>query len=517
MKRLLSLPILLLCLAYPYLYATAVQSADVPTQAVATLLESDTVSKSVQGPNRTRERISYLVRLTRVSADIAPTLTEQWCDELFDLASKSPLGWDRIANQKNAAVPLAKINPQKAMELLARVDLPQPHTIEGNFTEDVRADAAAVIFPAFAEKYGLDKIPEIQIHANAIGATGEYPYRAMARVMSWLQTSYANEAHQQLESIFRDALEHYKRHSQFEDEEEEFFNLLSSARHSVSPDLYRKALELYIKQVTTPTKADGLFAANVSIAQGTVIRLDDENRQLLWRVFPLLSDFDAEWGQRLVQEFPELKGAEAGVTPLGSAFISGHPTKEYADRKHQQMMDTSLLPRILTLREKDRNAAINLANRLTTLPARIIGASYVLPVVLDSDPVAAKQMYSQELQDLQKVTVPVERLQAKTAIAKSAYYLRDAPQVSRLSSQIIDQGTVLFEKDSKRNRADLHNGYREMGDMAEFAAAHGLSEVLQKVIALRDPLLKAHLMIFVAKGLAEAEPNSQVALGTAQH
>jgi hypothetical protein len=516
MKRLPGISFPLLCFTGALLGTANMQPPAAPSRAVTTLIESDKISRAVQGQDKNRERISYLVRLTRVSPEITPDLTLQWCDELFTLASESPLGWDHVANQKNAAIPLAKIDPKRALELLARVDRPQPHATGSNFTEDVRADAAAVIFPAFVQTYGLEGLPQIQRQANLIGETGEYPYRAMAHVIDWIATSNTLTSGQLAESIFRDALGNYKRESKFEDEEDEFFDILSSSRQVISPDLFREALELYIKRLSVPAKGDGVFTANVSTSQGAIIQLDDQNKQLMWRVFSLLAEFDHDWSQRLIEQNPQLKGAENGVTPLGAAFIPGHPSKEYADRKHKQMLEAALLPKVMLLTESDHAAAVKLAISLTP-PARITAVSYVLPGLVHSNPTGAKQMYSQQLADMQSVTAPVEQLQAKVAVAKSAYYLGDTVRLKRLTNKIMDDAILLFEKDSKRNRADLHNGYREMVDIVEFAAAHDLTWVLQRVAHIENPLLRAHTMIFMAKGFVESAHTSQVASGAPQH
>lgn len=502
--------------------AASAQTATISPRAVQTLVDSNAISISLGGPDKVRDRISFLVRLTRVSAEITPNLTEAWCEELFSLASQSPLGWDRVANQKNAAVPLAGINPKRAMELLGKVDRPQPHTVDRTYSEDVRADAAATIFPSFVQHLKLTGLTLTQALAQVrhlgkkIGETGEYPYRAMALVIARdeVKTSTDYRVSEQAQAIFDDGFAYYKRHSQFEDEEPQFFELLASARYVVSPQSYHEALKLYVDRVSVPSKNRGVFAAVVKTNQGSTVRLDDENEHLLLQVLPLVKSVDQKWWGTLIENNPELKQAAMGVEQLGTAFISGNPPQDYVERRRPQLLDNALLRRIESLsRDKATIAdAIEKAYSIKTLPARIIGFSYVLPNAAQSNPTLAKAMYSEELEDLQHISNPLDDLKAKAAIAKSAYYLQDMEEFNVLNTQVFDTGVLLFGSDTQHVWTDLRNGYREMAAIVEFSAEHDVSSVLEKVSQMDNyPLLKAHLLIFEAKGFQAAEQDVTVA------
>jgi hypothetical protein len=475
------------------------QTAVIPNEAVNALNESYRIGRKLHG----QERISYLVKLTRAGARIDPDSTRGWCEELFALASRSPLDWDHVANQKNAAVPLAPINPDRAMELLAKVERPQPDP-DGRFPEDVRADAAAHIFPWFWRKYGMKRLAQIQFQAKDIGDTGQYPYRAMAELIDHLLDLNTQDAKAQAESIFRGAVGYYKKPSKFLNEGDEFLDLLVVARRLGAADAYREAMELFITRVSVPAGGDAVFAVNVKTSDG-VVQLHDHNQELLWRVMPLVEAFEPAWGQKLIEQRPELREAGNGVEWLSTAFIYGKHTPQEIETKQAPMFETVLLRRIANLNQTDPPAALQMAMSLRTQPAKIIGISTVLPGVMRVDPVRARNLYDQELRDLESLPNSPERLKALAAVSQSAFVMDDRATLRISSGELMDSGRALFRKDDTKSRADIRNGYEEMGQMVEFAGQHNLHWVVDAVANLHDRLLKAHLLIFEAQGMLERD------------
>jgi hypothetical protein len=389
------------------------------------------------------------------------------------------------------------------MELLALVAVPQPNKF-GEFTEDVRADAAATIFPAFWRAYGEIGLPQLERQAQDIGDTGEYPYRAMAFIVNELAASNQAKARTHAKAIFGTGLRYYKRYSKFQDEEEEFLDLLESGRHVVAKDTYHDALDSFIQHVSVakPTSG-GIFAANIGTSSG-IIRVADQNRQLLFRVFPLLSEFDQTWAQRLSENDPELKRAAGGIQFLGAGFVARPQTKEEAEQQIGQLLEKALLPRITELQATDPQAALQLVGSVQTRSIRVIAYATAMPGIKRTDNVTAFKMYAQELRETQEINMPIQRLQALVAVARSAYYVGDLNNFTILSDQIFDQGAEFFEKNST-HRADVRPGYAEITNIVEFAAAHNQTWIIERVRHVQDPLLKAYLLIFVAKGLNEAE------------
>jgi hypothetical protein len=473
------------------------QAIGVSREAVNALNQSYAIGRRLRG----QERISYLIELTRAGVSIDPDSTRHWCEQLFALSSRSPLDWDHVAGQKNAAVALAPLDANRAMELLARVDPPQP--LDGHFPEDVRADAAAHIFPWFWQAYGMKRLARIQFQARDIGDTGEYPYRAMAGIIDHLLDLNSPDASVQAEAGFRDALGYYKRHSKFSNEEEEFLDLLAIGRRIGAPDAYREGLELFIARVSVPADSDVALGGTPQTAQGNV-RLQDHNQRLLSRVLPLVTELDPAWTQKLIEQRPELKAPENDVELLGAAIIHGDPTAQDVEARQRLMLEKALLPKIAAARQTDPQAAAQMAMSLTTLPTRITAISIVLPSLIGSDPIQARHLYDQQVGDLEHVQDSHDRLRALAAISESAFFMRDAETLRSRANEMIDAGILLFEKDSKKRRAKIRDGYEEMSQFVAFAAQHKIAWVTERVDHIHDGLLKAHLLIFVAKGILKA-------------
>src|SRR5258708_30270194 len=175
------------------------------------------------------ERVPYLVNLTEVAVDIAPPeKVKIWGRKLFADSFQLSNPQMRIAEEKNALVPLSKIDAQLAMDLFPKVEDPPA----GNLSEDVRANAATHIFPNYWHLNGIKGLSTIQQMARHIGESGEYPYRAMGLILAELAKSKENpESRQKVGEILRDALEFYQLgESRFRNPNIEFLDLLEMGK-----------------------------------------------------------------------------------------------------------------------------------------------------------------------------------------------------------------------------------------------------------------------------------------------
>src|SRR5882672_3793763 len=219
-------------------------AADRNPQAAMVLEESYQIGRHLQ----TQDRAFFLVRLCDISTSISPERTEAWCQELWDLVPSLPPDWNRVATAKNSLVPLARVNPVRAFELLSRVEKPIPE--QGSLTEDVRADAAVIIFGKYFQASGVAELDNIVKKAEAIGKPGgEYPYRAMGLIIEELAKGHADD--KTTSDIFNGALGYFRRGSDFQDEDEQFFELLQSARSIIPETTYKNGLKEFIKHLTS--------------------------------------------------------------------------------------------------------------------------------------------------------------------------------------------------------------------------------------------------------------------------
>jgi hypothetical protein len=88
-----------LFLSFLWVYLSA---ADTPSGGATDVLqESYTLSAALTN----EDRVFFLVRLTDISTDIAPGLTESWCSELQNRARTLPQDWNRVASEKMRSSP----------------------------------------------------------------------------------------------------------------------------------------------------------------------------------------------------------------------------------------------------------------------------------------------------------------------------------------------------------------------------------------------------------------------------
>src|SRR6267142_7020635 len=144
-----------------------------------------------------QDKVDFMARLTRVAADLGDTRAQAWCEELFTLASSPnmPANWSRLAAEKNALISVANVNPARAMQLFPSLaqEKAQPNAA-GRYPEDVRAHAAAAIFPLYWKSVGPAGIPELRSNANLLAAHGEFSFRGMAYIIERLANLHSQKS-----------------------------------------------------------------------------------------------------------------------------------------------------------------------------------------------------------------------------------------------------------------------------------------------------------------------------------
>lgn len=176
----------------------------------------------------------HLANLTVKLFSSQPQPTAAECRRLFAFGMRMPLGWDRVATEKNALTILSRSEPELAMQLFPKVEPPLP--IDGlGFPEDVRAYAAIEIFENYWKAVGIKGLSSIRNMSRHIGDSGEYPYRAMSSVMNELIELPREDRLALASEILNEAIGYYQRGSQFLNRDEEFLALLERARDFAPP------------------------------------------------------------------------------------------------------------------------------------------------------------------------------------------------------------------------------------------------------------------------------------------
>src|SRR5438552_5635066 len=256
------------------------------------------------------QRAWLLERLTEASLHIDRRWTETWSEETFRSGRNLPITWNRLAIEKNALVSLSRVNPRRAMAFFSQMDNPIP-LANGSLPEDVRADAARTVFAELYRERGASALSQIEREANRLGETGEYPYAAMASLISEARDS---EVGWTKESFLR-AVAYYQRGSKFLDEDRRFLTFVQELRKAVTPALERYALEALVARLMEqkpPRELNQSYRARVSTRNGAV-ELDNEAYEPLFEALPLIRDLDPAWAHGIAEKRPVLRSLEAAA------------------------------------------------------------------------------------------------------------------------------------------------------------------------------------------------------------
>jgi hypothetical protein len=127
------------------------------------------------------ESISLLSNLSFTAESKYPKLSRKWAIQALEAARNLSIPTDRPAMEKNVLITLARIDLVEAERLYITQDAPSSQV-----GEDARADGADQLFNIIWAKDGKSGLPAIRRIALWLGETGQFPYRAIGRVISRL-------------------------------------------------------------------------------------------------------------------------------------------------------------------------------------------------------------------------------------------------------------------------------------------------------------------------------------------
>lgn len=492
-------------------------ASDKNAQVAKVLTESYNSSPSLD----MKERAFYLNRLTEEAAKLPHEKTADWCDEQYRLFAKpNPRvldEWTRIATLNNALKAWSYVDPKKAIERLGELALEPAPSYPGPSPtlppEDLRADAAAVIFPKVWRAFGQSYLTTIETVAEQIGRTGEYPYRPMLFIMEEinrdlksLKDEDGSPLKAEIDKIFFAALNAYqtKKNVEYANEDTEFFTMLEDAQFVVPEPLFKQSLNTFVQHllenIGRPTPN---YIGNAYTAKGS-FHFTNRSALLLFRVFSLVSNSEPEWAQKLRDEHPDIL-AHAGdeVENFQQGIIEG-PAKQWElDQLQQQESQKGTMAKIKVLKRTDPWAALQLVTNLD-MRARVVSVSDILPKIIQADPSKAADVYSQQLEDLKQIEADGKPdVTARVALAKAAFYMGDATAFADFAIKAFDSGSALFRKGE--TIAVSRPGFADLTDLVEFCTRHGAIWILNRVRQLQntDPMLEVYLLISAAKGIAE--------------
>ena len=455
------------------------------------------------------ERAAHLVFLTQVAADANPEMARRWAEEAFKLTSDLPMSWNRGVAQRNVLVQLARVDPARALQLLGSMDIPVPQ-VGGSLTEDLRASAAQAVFLAAWRKTGAKNLGVMQREAQHIGETGQYPYKAMANIISGLAPRDSARAH----SLFSEALAYYRRGSKFRSTNLEYLEFLREVRPYIQQSLVRSALEIFVAEVSKspePEKGEN-WVFQIETDKG-VAALRSPAERLLFEVLPMIREIDAEWAQRIVDTRPQLRqasGTGARVQRVESALVKQLPDSHSDERTISQIeqhgLEMSRLRNIQAMASEKPDEALTLSWSLTDPALRTMALAQVATSLSDKSPERAAKVFRTSEELLGGLESPSDKLRALTAVAEAAAALGESESVRSALQQGFDLGEELFQEDVDQHPtkpAILSDAFKQLHKLTQLGIRVQSPGTLARLDSLRNEVLQGYLLISAAQALQD--------------
>lgn len=493
---------------------TKVKSPESRSAANKLLDESFALSPQIEDSSR----VFYLLQLTQAGATSRHPREQEWCTQMFHAAQNVRDPWDRVALEKNAVAALSRVNPMAAMDLFWRVEAPAADE-RGNYPEDVRADAAAVIFPRYFEdqiQTASAKGPESRVHsaldeihhhAIQIAQTGEYPYRAMAAVIKKLAQTKNEQS--DINLIFTEAVRFYSETKpKFRNRHAEFLVLLQTAIDTVSDSaLVHAGIDQFVKNTRVPAvQANISFEAEYRTQAGEVIKFNDRERSLLFRALPSIRKADPGLAKSLDAEFANFNRASENMTYISGGVVEGSFSAQETAAMHARMRQISLLGLIQARQQTNPAEATKLTEELSDGGLRVVAVASTVPGLMLVDSNAAKAAYNEQRSKLQEISDDRVRLAATIAMAKAASTADNHGDFRSLAGEAFSQATEMYKADYRERpdiRPDLRKGYSELSDLATFTARHDLVWTMEFIRSIQNTELRAHLLTYAADAIAD--------------
>ncbi len=446
------------------------------------------------------DRLYLLGVLSYAAGEIEPSLCRQWSEELFALSFKLPLDWTRVAHEKNALVSLAAIDPARSFQLLHTVDNPVAMP-DGSMPEDVRADAATYIFPAYWKAgHTARKLQSIGTQAERLGNTGQYPYLAVFPILK--ETFKTNEGESY--SIFYKALGYYRLGSKSEREDEDFVEALDALWPALPDELKHAALSVAVARLTSDqakTYPGSVYSARVATSQGSATI---NNRALLqlYRLLPRVRELNAKWADQLVASYP-LQGDKPSTNP--NIVSSGEMTIKFDASRTTSAQIQALTQQASAMAQY--SSAMDLAltdpSRASLLSASFSDWQQVALLAQEatgyatSDPRKAEELLKQASSQLDSLKDPTGRFNATVMVTQAAVALKETALAAKTLADGFDLGGELSDEqtESRVNLPAYDTRYFNGLEQLTFAGIQfDANGTVDKLRQLANPALRADLL-----------------------
>jgi hypothetical protein len=268
---------------------------------------------------------------------------------------------------------------------------------------------------------------------------------------------------------------------------------------------FKSAVHEFVRHLSAcNAKTGDVLVGFIKTSKGTV-QLTDDNQRLLFEAYSLIRDVDTDLATQLRDQNPELDKADAVLEQVVGSYVNGTLPPEKQAALQKQGLQQSFLRAINNQQRTNPQAALELTNMLDDATIRLIATASVVPNLAQSNLMQAKQIYAQQLNLFENSATAGQNLDATLAIAKAAYGAEDFDNCQYLGNVVFSDAMAQFEasyQTDSTKMVDGRPGYRQLTNLVEFEAAHGINSLVDQLETVTDDRLKAHLLLYAAKGMA---------------
>lgn len=485
--------------------SAAERKTDSPASSSLELLhESYQSSRNFQE----EQRAWLLLRLSKATVRLSPPDSRSWSDELFNLALKLPPSWNKVALQKNAVATLSEIDPSRAIQLFHVMDDPIPMA-NGSLPEDVRSDAARIVFQRFWTYKGRKGLPQIERVAALLADSGEYPYAAMVPIIKRLAESDSTKA----QELFAQALTYYRRGSMFLDENRVFIRFLQELRVQARPTQLREALEVVANRLLEqkpPADSKQSYRGQV-FTKGGAIEFRDPADQMLFEILPLIREVDSDWANRLVQRRPALSQTAGAVGPVehsASTTTFGIASGENVSPSEQAGIEEGRLYTVHELAAERPDEALTVASTLTLPAFRAQAWADIAAALASKDRDRALALIDKAREVAASLRDQLDVLRVLSVLCDAGGQVGDRRVLQESLEQGLDLGEEIFNEDLAAHPGKLAynvDGFDELTKLVQVGGKYDTDYTVNYVRQIRNELLRAHLLVSVAEGISSRE------------
>ncbi len=453
------------------------------------------------------ERADLLLDLSRTINVVEKKESEQWSLEIFNLATTviRP-GPYRLAMQKNALTTLALVDADKAAKLYVQQDSPPKG--ENLPLEDVRSFGARTLFPQLWKNGGMSSLPEIETVAAYLGATGQYPYVAMAAVVPKVAEQDPDKA----ATLFGDATNYLSRDPGFASTNRDFINFILQTYQSVSSaSLIRQAINAALESIDN-AELDKRYSKQFEVKTSKgVFRVSSEREVLAYRLLPVVRQIDSKWAESLKERYTALQNlpqlASDDKVTISATISDQQRPDPVATRR---AMDQHKLFQVEQLANTDPNGAMDLANSINDLTLKNVALATVAGAFFSKDPKEAQALLGDATESLEKMPPDVNKLRLLVKISKARFMAGDQRGADAYADRGLDLGEELFSQDMRSNPGKMAYsaaGFDEIAELLHVLAQYDSSSerVVRRVRQIRNETLKARALGVIAQGLLDSQ------------